>query len=279
MSRPHFPDQRGSESRRSGRAFTLVELLTACAVLSILTIVMVSIVGKGSELWSLAESQSQHRQRARAMLEFAASELRQAVIPIDGSATSLQLVVNPSTVSQFSHHDSVFWQAPVATDSANGDLAEVGYFVRWNGTRASLCRFFVNPSDSANYLVHSSPTSWVTDSLLDAVAPADAASNYKGLFLENVLGLWVKLYKADGTAYDPADSRASGKLPAYAELTLSLVDSATAERVTASEASGIQGAAKDCATAELFKADSRLPGYVRNKCSTISTMVNFDNCQ
>ena len=87
--------------------------------------------------------------------------------------------------------------APVATETSYGELAEVGYFVKWEGARASLRRLFVNPSrpDSAsatgvspneNFLIYKNPR-WLSDTLVKAVAPATPPA-FKGLFADNVVG-------------------------------------------------------------------------------------------
>ncbi|CAN5385213.1 hypothetical protein BH09VER1_BH09VER1_07400 [soil metagenome] len=275
--------------------FTLIELLTACAVLALLTIILVSLAGHGTKLWSLTESQNQCRQRARALLEFAAADLRQAVVPLDGSTNSLQFIISPPSLPAASFHDSIFWQAPIANDSSSGDLAEIGYFVRWttNGTtpQSILCRFFVNPSEGTNYLIHTDPANWLSSSTVAAVAPADQANNYKGLFLENVLGLWVKAYASDGTPYPTGsqpyfDSRATNgtnavssarRLPAYVDLSLVVVDNSTAKRISAADAAVIQSAVQSASSAGAFMTNTSLPKFIRNNCSAIGSTVNLAN--
>jgi hypothetical protein len=99
-------------------------------------------------------------------------------------------------------------------------LAEVGYFIRWVGdsgkVRPVLCRFFVNPSRTQggavvvnpDYLIYSAtPTEWLSDELLERVAPADQASGYLGLMAEDVLGLWVRCYGLNGNELPNFDSR------------------------------------------------------------------------
>ena len=107
----------------------------------------------------------------------------------------------------------MFWQAPLATETTFGEIAEIGYFVKWSETdravpRPVLCRFFVNPSkqdssgaiiaNSENFLIYKSMDSWLSGSLLGSVAPADKASGYVGLFAENVVGLWLRCTGLDG---------------------------------------------------------------------------------
>lgn len=246
--------------------------MTACAILSLITLVLVSVASQGGRLWSQTESQSQARQRARAMLDFMAAELRQAAVPLDPTRHGLQLIVNPPDISKsLLNRDAIFWQAPVAGDNASGDLAELGYFVRWNGSQASLCRFFVKPDD-ADYLIYRAPDAWLSDSLLSKFAPADKANKYRGLFLENVIALWVNAFQADGTAYAD-DSRSGNRLPAYVEITLVLLDSSTARRLA--DPSTVTGLYASATSPQDFV--SKLPPAIRPGCSLVSTVVNMAN--
>lgn len=214
--------------------FSLVEIMAAMAVLTLVMLILTGLSEQISRVWSKGLSQNQHRNRARSALTFMGRELRQALVSPDVTDTALQLIINPAKVtSNFPH--SIFWQAPVATDTTNGNIAEVGYFIRRDGTRANLCRMLVNPTD-INYLIYdaSDPTKWVSDDILDKVAPASKASQYRGLFLENVLGLWVEAFNKNGTVYggDSRKTSPANQLPAYIKITLVFLDETSAKRVT-----------------------------------------------
>ncbi len=256
-------------NRDEVRAFTLVELLVAVALLAFVSLILVGLASQGGKMWALAESQNQHRQRARAMLEFMVAEMREAVLPLDNSRPSLQFVINPSNLdAKFLNRDAVFWQAPIATDESRGDLAEIGYFVRWDGTQANLCRFSLDPSDP-DYRIYKNPETWLSDALLDAAAPGDKAGKYRGLFLENVIGMWVKAYQKDGTAYS-GDSRTALLLPAYVEISLVLLDGVSAKRVA--DAAEIRGLYASSPTATAFLA--ALPTKLRGGATIVSAIVN-----
>lgn len=222
--------------RRPGRAgFTLVELMMAITILTLMSAALCTFSNHAMQMWARGESGNQHRMRARAALEFLGRELRQALLPKDPADTStLQFVINPETVT-CRNRDSIFWQAPDARDAGRSNLAEVGYFVRWTPrNEATLCRFHVAPGDP-NYLVYTPPfpSRWISDHLLDAVAPADQSRAYQGLFLENVPGLWTTAFDAAGKAFPEGyDSRKqSNKLPAYIEVSLVLLDNQGATRL------------------------------------------------
>ena len=153
----------------------------------------------------------------------------------NSTQANLQLVIDPSQIATsdssggpaYLNSDAIFWQAPLATETTFGDIAEVGYFVKWipNGSNLNptLCRFFVNPSTGSagifsqnpNFLIYTNPASalgtdsssgWLTSALLAKVAPADKANGYVGLFAENVLGMWVQSYGINGVELSPNHS-------------------------------------------------------------------------
>ena len=218
-----MPRSHGIKTRRG--AFTLLEMLVSVSVLALIVVVLTGMFDQTSRIWSQGESSNARRRSARAVADFIAADLRGAAIPVSGrDATgrgNLQFVVNPSQISanyRFPH--TFFWQAPVASDTSLGDLAELGYFIRWVGdsgkVRPMLCRFFVNPSKTQggavvanpDYLIYSAtPTEWLSETLLERVAPADQASGYLGLMAEDVVGLWVRCYGLNGNELPNFDSR------------------------------------------------------------------------
>jgi hypothetical protein len=135
------------------------------------------------------EQQVSEFQDGRAVLELMSRELSQAVI-----SPNLQFVQNPSLPSalkQRANSDSIFWQAP-ATSTSNGNLAEIGYFLAENpansgGAIYQLKRFFVTPTDTANYKIFTSPyqptdisAPWVTS--FATSTPSTTVSNGASLF-------------------------------------------------------------------------------------------------
>lgn len=212
----------------------MLELMVSTAIFMLLVVVLASISNQALKTWSQNENKSDLREKARNALDLMGRELRQATLPVDRSdLLSLQFVVNPSISSTVKNRDAIFWQAPIATSRSKGDLAVVGYFVRRGaGEVGTLCRLFINPDDS-DY----APSAGVTDALLNSEAPADEPNNFKGLFLENVPGMWVTAY-SDATTPYAADynSRVEQKFPKRVEITLALMDKKGALLVTAGAA-------------------------------------------
>lgn len=276
---------RATNYRREKRpGFSLVELLVAVAVLLLLLIGLGSLFNYVSGAWTLGTGDIELHRGARSLADFIGMELRGAQIPVgvtsvgatSGPTTStqsnLQMLVDPpasQVPAAYLNRDAIFFQAPFATETSYGDLAEIGYFVKWDQSvptkpSALLCRYFVNPSKqttggtvgaNSNYLIYdpSSQNSWLSQTLLDTVAPANSAQGYTGLFAENVVGFWVRIYGLDGVELSkPFDSRtgysytyqyynATGALqtmtqqkylPARATISLVQIDSQHAARLT-----------------------------------------------
>ena len=231
-----------SERPRLNRAaFTLVELLVSMTVLLIIVVMLSSLLNSTLRIFSSSESSQERHRSGRALTDFIGRELRAALLPAqiaiasDSKQANLQLVIDPSQIATsdssggpaYLNADAIFWQAPLATETTFGDIAEVGYFVKWipNGSTLTptLCRFFVNPSTGSagsvsqnpDFLVYTNPASplgtdsssgWLTSALLAKVAPADKANGYVGLFAENVLGMWVQSYGTNGVELSPNHS-------------------------------------------------------------------------
>lgn len=221
---------RASPDIKSRRGFTLTELLVAMSILLAVVAMLSVIFNEISRAWQRGEGRSERRRNARSLADFIAADMQGALLPVETVAgatqSNLQFVINPPSSQvpdDYRSADAAFWQAPIATETSLGEVAEVGYFVRWlradpsSVPRPVLCRFFVNPSmqeasgavvPNPNFLIYNSLDAWLTSSLLDRVAPADKPSGYVGLFAENVLGLWLRSTTLNGDELPKAfDSR------------------------------------------------------------------------
>lgn len=272
-------------TRRSA-GFSLVELLVAVAILAVLLLVLQQILAGSSGAWKLGEARKERMQNARAVTDFIALDLESALLPLNRPDTNnLQFIVNPAGVSaEFKNRDALFWQAPRATDAVLGDIAILGYFVKWDTTtpanpRALLCRFFANygvrgetVTTNPNFRIYSQPSNWIDASLINATAPADAANDYRGLFAENVLGLWITTLDSAGKPITASgqmfDSRAGYEdsllgplsacaLPSAVEVGVALLDARSAARITPILQSALAGHAAASANAADFVAAVR----------------------
>ncbi len=229
------------ERHNSPRGFTLVELMVATAVLSLMVLMLMDVLNRTSSAWTLGQAQTERRQSARSVADVIARELQPALMPVDSAdQSSLQFLLNPTTIpTNLRNPDALFWQAPIASDRGYGDVAEVGYFLKWDTTSRNnphplFCRFFVNPTDQDNYLILKSPTAWLTPDVLNKVTPANnqGTNAYAGLFAENVIGFWVRAYDKNGTCLKDYDSRAKKVLPRTVKIFLVLVGPTGLARLT-----------------------------------------------
>jgi hypothetical protein len=174
-------------------AFSLLELLVATAVFLGLALILLSIAGSLSSFWQMGISHNERRSSVLAAFSRMARDLRFAASPINPASTNFQFVINPTNLgTNYRLPQAAFWQAPVASDRARGDMALVGYFVQWvpesNGSTPKLCRLLI---DSTNFQFQK-PSDWVNDTLIASNAPANKTSGYEGQLAENVLGLWMQ---------------------------------------------------------------------------------------
>lgn len=266
---------KNKHTHRSLTAFSLLEIVVATAILALIVVVLAALSSHATRIWTATDAQNQRRATGRTLIQFIARDLEMATLagsyPASGNnAANLQFVASDPTLipAELLNPHAAFWQAPIAADRTRGDIAEIGYFVRWDtvsepGTaKAQLCRFLVDPSDTKNYLIYSNqtngnPASWLQTSILDQVAPATAAEDYRGWFADNVIAFWFRcldsqgrpiLKTASGHALNggygfdsgqgyenPTTGRkhAAPALPASVEIALVTVDSRTARRISA----------------------------------------------
>lgn len=265
---------RWEESGGNQRAFSLVELMTAIAVLALIVVILAGISNHMSRMWVHGVRQSDYRNRARSAVNMIGREMVRAFVSPNTADKSLQFVLNPANVS-FNHPNSVFWSSPIATSTKSGNLALVGYFIRRDDStrQVNLYRYFVNPDDAENYLIYSNPSTWITDGQLNKVAPGDKSKNYQGLFLENVLGLWVNCYKQDGSLYTSYDSRNEGnRLPYLIKIALVFLDVNTVR-----QHGDLQPASSGLATPEDYVA--QLPASVGRAAEILYFTVRPENCR
>jgi uncharacterized protein (TIGR02599 family) len=212
------------------RAFTLLEVLVATAVLSLLVVLLASIAGQVSKVWQDVSANNEQRAAARVLLHFMARELQAArqPVPIPSASTNvanLQMVASLTSATTKVPADNLyphalFWQAPVAKNTSMGNIASVGYFIRWDTTsqpgraKPILSRLFVDPTNPSNFQIYD-PTGGVANdwlSVLPTVAPA-TSPDYQGWLSDNVIALWIRMLDADG---QPIIQNAAGQTMNYA---------------------------------------------------------------
>jgi len=257
--RPHL----SAVNRRDYASFTLVELIVAIAISTVLLAVLAVISGTALQIWQQETAYAERRDAAMTTFGQMRRDLRYAALPSDEPGGQFEMLLSPSSLpSTLLYPNAGFWQAPSASITTSGENAVVGYFIQWTTnidndvTTPKLCRVLINPSDTTNYQIGTT-NSWITPAIIAAVAPATPPT-YQGLLANNVLGLWMQAYDQTGTniistnaaggtfATDVFDSRlgyqsANGRtypnaLPASIKVSLLVVDRHTSLQLTTADA-------------------------------------------
>lgn len=219
-------------------AFTLVELLVAAAIFLILLALLLTIVSHITQIWQGTEAQRFRQQAMRLVLDRISRDLEGILLPREiTDNNSLQLLINPGTIAGIENPNAAFWQTSVAGDTSRGDLAEVGYFVRFVSNakpiRGELCRIEV-PATATNS-IFSQAQNWLTSEKVNTYAPTSGVNStdlLKGVLADQVIGLWITPYAGTTKLPVPYDSRTAVRFPDSVEVALAIIDPRTANRVT-----------------------------------------------
>lgn len=305
---------------RAGQAFTLIELLVSTAVFCLMVVVLVAMVSQAGNIWRRGESQNQRRSAGRVLLQNISRELQQAALPVDlpfnsgtNAPANLQFIANVSanpsngTVipTAYLNPHAIFWQAPIAQNSSQGDLASVGYFVKWDTAstpvKAQLCRYYAQPASTGSYQIYQqsggSPANWLAN--IATVAPA-SSTNLQGWFADDVIAFWVRCLDKNG---QPIKQTASGQvlnsgfgfdsrqgfkdsagnihlgpaLPAAVEIAMVTLDHATAGRLTS--AIQVTPVSPDTFHADIAAFVSNLAPNIKTGVQVFSTTVFLQGYQ
>lgn len=218
MSRSGRPD-----GRLHRQGFTILEMLVSAALFSFLLVILAGMLNSAGGIWQRGLAYSQRAQTVKNSMDFIGGELSMAMLPLDRSSqNSLRFEIDPVEASTLglNNAQSIFWQVPIASEETFGRIATVGYFVKWQGARPALYRFFLNPSDPRY-------------NAADPNAAIASVTDWEEFqFLENVAGMWINAYDRSGNALSlPYDSRVSERLPAMVGVSLVVIDAKSIERL------------------------------------------------
>lgn len=210
---------------RAPGGFSLIELLVAIAILTVMGVLILSVINNTSSITSRTAARLDANRVARECLDligqdlsgirnsYANSSVNSGIS--SGATNGLQMSVNPTTVdAKYRNPHSIFWQASVSRNQKYGNLAVVGYFVQKDlasdsrSNRLQLRRVYVEPENpntppsSPEYLIYQDPTNWYPNTLLQKFAPDDAATDnangQRGWVADGVLAMWVRSLDPQG---------------------------------------------------------------------------------
>ncbi len=187
---------RSKRSRQCDTAFTLVELLVAMVVLSLILVLLAGLANSVNLAWRRGDQATEVSQDGRAILELIARELRHAAM-----SSKLQFIQNPSldTQGQLAQSSSIFWQANLGS-TTKGSLSEVGYYLT---DKYELKRFFVPPT--SDYYKIFDPGDGPRRTSADPKVCAPWVTKYVASYPElsttvsnGVLGFWTRCLDING---------------------------------------------------------------------------------
>ena len=197
----------------SSRYFTLVEILTAIAIFSILTVGLYEVQKGIQNIWLKTERSMKVRQNARIALNLIESDLKGLIAKDFGGE---KILVDTHGVGE---RDFAIITNNLRNKSSNSTLSEVGYSVDSN----RLLRWETRDNDGTKWnFLNTSPTVWANDSSWGSV----------NTVIEGVIDFDIQFYKrTNNPPYQaPYDSDTdSDTIPAFATVNLSLVHPETVD--------------------------------------------------
>jgi prepilin-type N-terminal cleavage/methylation domain-containing protein len=181
---------------RQQPGFTLIEMMISMAILVFILLIVTSFMNTVAATWTAGDQRVSTFQDGRAILDVIGRELSSAAM-----SPSLQLVATSRLTNTRSNSDSIFWQAPL-TYRVSGSatpltsVCEVGYFI---DSTYNLRRFFVQPSDSANFQIYSTEPS-DTDAAAWVQASYLTSASISPVIASGVVAFWIRCLDANGDA-------------------------------------------------------------------------------
>jgi prepilin-type N-terminal cleavage/methylation domain-containing protein len=240
---------------RPPRAFSLLEVLVAMSILSLLLVLLLSVTNNASKLWRANENRVDSYREARAAINTIANDLGSlcvstntaffAITPTDGSDSDLPKVTNGAEKAGMD--GKIFFLTALPPDAQESgknksDLCTVGYFLAYDKTSLTgkgaasynLYRYFRSSDATFAALETGKPLGDVdTDT-------STTASQGSEVLAKNITGFKVNAYTIVPPA-DPANltptkeftdfqKSATTPLPDVIEITIEAINNETAKR-------------------------------------------------
>jgi GxxExxY protein len=250
---------------KKSSAFSILELLVAVSVLSILLVVLLNIVQGATSLWRGSENKVEAYREARAALQVMSSDLKN-ILPTtntDFFRTNLTSYPSPTNLTFLAALPS----SSQDTTSSKSDICAVGYFVAYdnkspvagnNGRQSyNLYRYFVESNETFAKLT-ANPTTALTASL---------DTSHFEILARNVVGFNATYSVTNGSGgFDPWTQNATYPMPQVVEIKVTAVNN---ERTMRFGARNADAEWKD------FSANTNSPDYLKNT-KTFTTRINLN---
>lgn len=242
-------------------AFSLLELLVAVSVLSILLVILLNIVQGATSLWRGSENKVEAYREARAALQVMSSDLK-SILPTtntDFFRTNLTSYPSPTNLTFLA-------ALPISsqdTTSSKSDICAVGYFVAYdnkspvagnNGRQSyNLYRYFVESNETFANLT-ANPTAALTASL---------DTDHFEILARNVVDFQITYFVTNSSGLGNWTQSTASPMPQVVEIKVTAVNNERTMRF------GARNAQSEWTT---FSADTNAPDYLKNT-KTFTTRI------
>jgi len=239
-------------------AFSLLELLVAVSVLSILLVILLNIVQGATNLWRTSENKVEAYREARAALQVISSDLRNTLASTNTNFFRTDLTNTPNL--------GFLTTLPLSSQNATSlsDVCTVGYFLKFDNksqlTNAlgrqsyNLYRYFVESNETFANLTANSTTALTTS----------FDTNHCEILARNVVSFNATYLVTNGSgAFTTWTQSVTTPMPHVVEIQLTAVNNERTMRFGARSASGEW---------DTFSSDTNSPDYRKNT-KTFTTRI------
>jgi len=248
---------------KKSSAFSILELLVAVSVLSILLVVLMNIVQSSTSLWRGSENKVEAYREARAALQVISSDLRSTLASTNTNffRTNISGYPNPTNLTFLA-------TLPLSSQNTNslGDVCTVGYFLKYDNKSSvagasgrqsyNLYRYFLDSNDTFTKLINNAATVLEFDSKFP---PEILARNIVGF------NATYSVTNASG-GFEAWTQNATTAMPNIVEIKITAVNNERTMRFSKSAASGEW---------DTFKNSTNSPDYQKNT-KTFTTRINLN---
>ncbi|MEI8293771.1 MAG: GxxExxY protein [bacterium] len=246
---------------KKSSAFSLLEILVAVTVLSILLFVLLNIVQNSTSLWRAAENKMEAYREARAALQVMSSDLRNVLPTTNTNFFRTNLPTNSPNLAFLA-------TLPLSSQNATSlsDVCTVGYFLAYDNKSPvagasgrqsyNLYRYFVESNDTFKNLTNS-PTTALT---------ASFANTNCEILARNIIGFNATYSITNAPGFANWTQNATTPMPHIVEIKITAINNERTMRFGARGASGEW---------DTFKNSTNSPDYQKNT-KTFTTRINLN---
>ena len=238
-------------------AFSLLELLVAVSVLSILLVILLNIVQGATNLWRTSENKVEAYREARAALQVISSDLRNTLASTNTNFFRTDLTNTPNL--------GFLTTLPLSSQNASSlsDVCTVGYFLKYDNksqlTNATgrqsynLYRYFVESNETFANLTANSTTALTTS----------FDTNHCEILARNVVSFNATYFVTNSSGLGNWTQSDSSPMPQVVEIKITAVNNERTMRFRARNAQSEWTA---------FSADTNASDYQKNT-KTFTTRI------